>query len=161
MARSAGRAIGVEIVEDAVDAARKNAALNGLDNCEFIAGDVLKVMPAIKSGELLGCDAADDGVMTGNDSGDADASEKPAGVVPVAPDVIVVDPPRAGIHPKVLPMIAEYGVDEILYISCNPKTMCKDLAVLQEHGYSAEYMKPYDNFPMTKHVECVVLLAKV
>lgn len=160
MARSAGRAVGVEIVEDAVDAARKNAALNGLENCEFIAGDVLKVLSAIKSGELLGCNAADDGLMTSNDSDDADTSEKPAGAVPVTPDVIVVDPPRAGIHPKVLPMIAEYGVDEILYISCNPKTMCKDLAVLQEYGYRVKYMKPYDNFPMTKHVECVCLLAK-
>ena len=160
MARSAGRAVGVEIVEDAVDAARKNAALNGLENCEFIAGDVLKVLPAIKSGELLGCNAADDGLMTSNDSDDADTSEKPAGAVPVTPDVIVVDPPRAGIHPKVLPMIAEYGVDEILYISCNPKTMCKDLAVLQEYGYRVKYMKPYDNFPMTKHVETVVLLSR-
>ena len=74
------------------------------------------------------------------------------------PDVIVVDPPRAGIHPKVLPMIAEYGVDEILYISCNPKTLCKDLKVLQDCGYYVQYMKPYDNFPMTKHVETVCLL---
>lgn len=138
MAKSAGRAVGVEIVEEAVDAAKENAALNGLDNCEFIAGDVLKVLPAIKSGELTG----EDGSI-------------------LSPDVIVVDPPRAGIHPKVLPMIADYGVDEILYISCNPKTMCMDMKVLQEYGYQVKYMKPYDNFPMTKHVECVCLLSKV
>ena len=135
MARNAGLVVGIEIVEEAVAAAKENAALNGLDNCEFIAGDVLKVLPAIKSGEVTGKE----------------------GVV-LMPDVIVVDPPRAGIHPKVLPMIAEYGVDEILYISCNPKTLCKDLKVLQDCGYYVQYMKPYDNFPMTKHVETVCLL---
>lgn len=138
LAKSAGRVIGVEIVEEAVAAAKENAALNGLDNCEFIAGDVLKVLPAIKSGEVTGKE----------------------GVV-LMPDVIVVDPPRAGIHPKVLPMIAEYGVDEILYISCNPKTLCKDLKVLQDCGYYVQYMKPYDNFPMTKHVETVVQLVNI
>ena len=125
MAKTAGKAIGVEIVEEAVEAAKENAAANGLDNCTFIAGDVLKVLPGL--------------------------DEKP--------DVIVVDPPRAGIHPKVLPMIAEYGVDEILYISCNPKTMCSDLKVLQGFGYNISYMKPFDNFPMTKHIESVVLMS--
>ena len=126
LAKKAKKAVGVEIVEDAVKSARENAVLNGLENCEFICGDVLKVLP--------------------------DLEEKP--------DVIVVDPPRAGIHPKVLPMLAGYGTDEILYISCNPKTLFPDLAVLQEYGYRVKYVKPYDNFPMTKHVECCSLLVK-
>ena len=126
LAGKAKKAIGVEIVQDAVDSAVDNAKMNGLENCEFICGDVLKVLPSLY--------------------------EKP--------DVIVVDPPRAGIHPKVLPMIASYGTDEILYISCNPKTLFSDLAVLKEHGYAVKYVKPYDNFPMTKHCEAVTLLSR-
>ena len=126
LAQKAKKAVGVEIVQDAVDSAIANAELNGLENCEFICGDVLKVLPSLTD----------------------------------KPDVIVVDPPRAGIHPKVLPMIASYGTDEILYVSCNPKTLFPDLAVLQEYGYRVKYVKPFDNFPMTKHVECVVLMSK-
>ena len=126
LAQKAKKAVGVEIVQDAVDSAIANAELNGLENCEFICGDVLKVLPSLTD----------------------------------KPDVIVVDPPRAGIHPKVLPMIASYGTDEILYVSCNPKTLFPDLAVLQEYGYRVKYVKPYDNFPMTKHVEAVTLLSR-
>ena len=106
---------------------RENEVLYGLENREFICGDVLKVLPGLE--EKL--------------------------------DVIVVALPRAGIYPKILPMLAGYGTDEILYISCNPKTLFPDLAVLQEYGYRVKYVKPYDNFPMTKHVECVVLMSKV
>lgn len=80
--------------------------------------------------------------------------------VTAKPDIIVVDPPRAGIHPKALKKILAYGVKEILYISCNPKTLTHDLAVAQEFGYGIEVLKSYDNFPFTKHVECVCLLSK-
>lgn len=97
MALRAGHATGVEIVEEAVEAACKNARLNGLDNCDFIAGDVLKVLQSSKEGE-------------------GPLSEKPG--------VIVLDPPRAGIHMKALDLIAAYGMDQLLYISCQPKTLC-------------------------------------
>ena len=126
MALKAREVVGVEIVEEAVEAARENAALNGLDNCEFFAGDVYKVLEGT---EL----------------------EKP--------DVIVVDPPRAGIQPKALDKIISYGVDEILYVSCGPKTLAQNLAYFEEFGYRVRYLKPFDNFPFTKHVENIVLLS--
>ena len=125
LARSARRVVGVEIVEEAVESARENAKLNNLENCEFIAGDVFKVLDSL--------------------------DEKP--------DVIVVDPPRPGIQGKALGKIASYGVEEILYISCNPKTLCMDLARFKEYGYEVEYMKPYDNFANTRHVETIVFLS--
>ena len=127
MALRAAEVLGVEIVEEAVEAARENAELNGLTNCEFFAGDVYKVL----EGEEL---------------------EKP--------DVIVVDPPRAGIQPKALDKIISYGVKEILYISCGPKTLTQNLAYLEHFGYHAVYLKPFDNFPFTKHIECICLLRK-
>ena len=127
MALKAREVLGVEIVEEAVEAAKENAALNGLDNCEFFAGDVYKV-------------------LEGQDF------EKP--------DIIVVDPPRAGIQDKALDKIISYGVDEILYISCNPKTLAQNLAYLEYNGYKTEYLKPFDNFPFTKHIESICLLRK-
>lgn len=127
LALHASQVIGVEISEEAVEAARENARLNGLDNCRFVAGDVLKVLD--------------------------DIADKP--------DVIVVDPPRSGINPKAMRKILNYGVEEILYISCNPKTMAENLVVATESGYVISKIKAYDNFPMTGHVECVVLMSRV
>ncbi len=75
------------------------------------------------------------------------------------PDVIVVDPPRAGISDKSLAKIASYGVPEILYISCNPKTLVKNMEGLSRLGYTADRVYPYDNFPLTRHVECVCLMS--
>jgi tRNA/tmRNA/rRNA uracil-C5-methylase (TrmA/RlmC/RlmD family) len=123
----AKKVVGVEIVEEAVSAARENANHNGLTNCEFIAGDVLKVID--------------------------DITEKP--------DVIILDPPRDGIHPKALTKIIDFGVDRIVYISCKPTSLVRDLEVLQEKGYKLEKVCAVDMFPQTVHVECVVLLSKV
>lgn len=125
LARKAKYVTGVELVEEAVEAAEENARLNGLDNCRFIAGDVFKVLP--------------------------DIGEKP--------DVIVVDPPRMGIQEKAMDLIIEQGVDQILYISCNPKTLVANLDYFTHHGYRVESLKAYDNFPCTKHVEAVCLLS--
>ena len=121
----ARKVIGVEIVEEAVEAAKENAALNGLDNCEFIAGDVLKVID--------------------------DIEEKP--------DYIILDPPRDGIHPKALQKIIDYGVQNIVYISCKPTSFARDLAVFQERGYELKRVSNVDLFPETVHVETVVLLS--
>lgn len=122
----ARKVIGVEIVEEAVEAAKENAALNGLDNCEFIAGDVLKVID--------------------------DIEEKP--------DYIILDPPRDGIHPKALQKIIDYGVKNIVYISCKPTSFARDLAVFQERGYELKRVSNVDLFPETVHVETVVLLSQ-
>lgn len=126
MAPAAGKVIGVEIVEEAVEAAKKNAAANGLDNCEFIAGDVLKVLDEVE--------------------------EKP--------DMIILDPPRDGIHPKALPKIIAYGVEHIVYISCKPTSLVRDLEVFLENGYRVDKAVAVDQFPWTANVETVVLLYK-
>jgi len=127
LAPAAKKVIGVEIVEEAVLAARENAALNGLHNCEFIAGDVLKVLDEI--------------------------AEKP--------DVIVLDPPRDGVHPKAIQKIIDYGVDHILYISCKASSLARDLAVFIGRGYEAVRCVPIDQFPWTTGVETVCLLSKL
>ena len=126
LAPVAKKVIGVEIVEEAVEAARENAALNGLDNCEFIAGDVLKVIDEIE--------------------------EKP--------DIIVLDPPRDGIHPKAIEKIIAYGVDEIVYISCKPTSLVRDLEIFQARGYEVSKAVAVDQFPGTLHVEVCCLMSR-
>ena len=118
--------VGVEIVEEAVCAAKENAVLNGLDNCKFIAGDVLKVLDEIE--------------------------EKP--------DYIILDPPRDGIHPKAIGKIIEYGVENMVYISCKPTSLARDLQIFMGRGYRVEKICCVDMFPNTYHVETVVLLSK-
>ena len=126
LALKAKEVLGIELIEEAVEAAKVNAAGNGLENCKFIAGDVFEVLKNVE--------------------------EKP--------DVIVVDPPRVGIQPKALDKIIGYGVKEIVYISCNPKTLVENLKYMDYYGYKCRYLKPFDNFPMTKHVETVCLLSR-
>ncbi len=79
--------------------------------------------------------------------------------IPEKPDVIVVDPPRVGIHDKAVAMLCRYGIDEIVYVSCNPKTLCINLDSFRANGYEIKSIRAYDNFPMTKHVEAVCLLS--
>ena len=117
---------GVEIIEEAVEAANENAKLNGLTNCNFIAGDVAKVITELKG----------------------------------SPDLIILDPPRSGVHPKALEYVTKFNAKEIIYVSCNPKTLVTDLAYLEAHGYKIEKTKLMDMFPMTPHVETVVKLSK-
>lgn len=126
LAAVAKEVIGVEIVEEAVLAAEENARLNGIGNCRFIAGDVLKVLDEIQ--------------------------EKP--------DFIVLDPPRDGIHPKALPKILEYGVEKMVYISCKPTSLARDLEMFLEKGYRVEKVCCVDQFCQTVHVETVVLLSQ-
>ena len=125
LAPVAKQVIGVEIIEEAVEAAKENAAHNGLSNCKFIAGDVFKVLDEIE--------------------------EKP--------DVIVLDPPRDGIHPKALPKILDYGVDKIVYISCKVTSLARDLEMIQARGYEVVKSVAVDQFCQTVHVETVVLLS--
>lgn len=126
LAPVAKEVIGVEIVEEAVEAAKENAAHNGLTNCRFIAGDVFKVLDEIE--------------------------EKP--------DVIVLDPPRDGIHPKALPKILDYGVDKIVYISCKVTSLARDLEMIQARGYKVVKAVAVDQFVNTVHVEAICLLSR-
>lgn len=125
MASAAGKVVGVEIVEEAVEAAKRNALENGISNCEFIVGDVLKVLDELE--------------------------EKP--------DLIILDPPRDGIHPKALPKIISYGVERIVYISCKPTSLVRDLEVLLQEGYAVEKAVAVDQFPWTANVETIVMLS--
>lgn len=77
------------------------------------------------------------------------------------PDVIVVDPPRVGMMPDAVDKISSYGVQQIVYVSCNPKTLVKNLVQFRDNGYEIKYVKPFDNFPMTKHVETICLMSRV
>lgn len=124
MAPVAKKVIGVEIVEEAVVAARENAKQNGLENCEFIAGDVLKVLDEIE--------------------------EKP--------DFIILDPPRDGVHPKALSRIIGYGVEKLVYISCKPTSLARDLEIFIANGYEVQRCVPVDQFPWTTGIETVCLL---
>lgn len=126
LARRASEVIGIDIVEEAVDAAKAAAKENRLNNCRFIAGDCFKVL-----------DSIDD-----------------------KPDVIVVDPPRVGISTDAMDKIISYGVDQIVYISCNPKSLADNLYYMQYYGYDIVSIKPFDNFPGTKHVETVCLMSR-
>ena len=127
LAPVAKQVIGVEIIEEAVEAAKENAERNGLHNCRFIAGDVFKVLDEIE--------------------------EKP--------DVIVLDPPRDGIHPKALPKILDYGVENIVYISCKATSLARDLEMIQARGYRVVKCTAVDQFCQTVHVEVVCLLSKL
>ena len=127
MAPVAKTVIGIEIVEEAVEAAKENARMNGLDNCEFIAGDVLKEVEQLK----------------------------------VKPDLIILDPPRDGIHPKAIHKIIDFKPEKFIYVSCKPTSLVRDLPIFEERGYKVEKVKCMDMFPHTPHVETVVLLSRV
>lgn len=126
LAPVAKQVIGVEIVEEAVAAARENAQLNGLRNCEFIAGDVWKVLDGIGQ----------------------------------RPDFIVLDPPRDGLHPKALERIVRYGVDRMVYVSCKPTSLARDLEILQARGYTAERICCVDMFPFSANIETICKLVR-
>ena len=124
LAPSVKQVTGVEIVAEAVEAARENAAANGLTNCTFIADDVLKALDSLPN-----------------------------------PDVIILDPPRDGVNPKALRKIIDYGVEHMIYVSCKPESLARDMAMLQEAGYRLIRATAVDQFPWTKNVETVCLLS--
>jgi len=119
---AAGRVYGVEIVEEAVAAARENAALNGLSNCCFLAGDVLKKLEEL----------------------------------PEPADYIVLDPPRDGVNPKALSKLLRSGARRMVYVSCKPSSLARDLPLLRLGGYEAEKMVLADLFPRTDNIECAM-----
>lgn len=127
LSKMAGKLIGVDVVEDAIKDARENAALNTIDGAEFFAGDVIKI-----------CN---------------DAFFEQHG----RPDVIITDPPRAGMHEKLILKLLEIGAPTLVYVSCNTATQARDIGLLSER-YRVDKIQPVDMFPHTHHIECVVLL---
>lgn len=123
------KVVGIELIEEAVENARANADANGVENCEFVAGDMLHVF-------------------------DGDFMQRHG-----RPDVLVVDPPRAGLHPKVVERLAEHGPQRFVYVSCNPQTQARDVDLLRD-AYAIEEVQPVDMFPHTHHVESVIKLRR-
>lgn len=120
------KVVGIELIEEAVAAANENAKRNHLENCTFIAGDVLQKVDELED----------------------------------KPDLIIVDPPRDGIHPKAIGKIIGFGAPEIVYVSCKPTSLARDLEIFQQEGYKVEKVKLMDMFPRTVHVETVVHLSR-
>ena len=127
VSKNAKKIIGVEVIEDAIKDAKENAALNNITHAEFFAGDVIKICND-EFFELHG-----------------------------KPDVVITDPPRAGMHEKLVIKLLEMAAPKIVYVSCNTATQARDLGLLAEK-YTIEKIQPVDMFPHTHHIECVVLL---
>ena len=127
MATKAKKVYGIEIVAEAIDKAKENAAFNKLDNCHFIAGDVMVEVDNLKE----------------------------------QPDIIVLDPPRDGIHPKAIQKIINFNAKELLYISCKPTSLTRDLPIFETAGYKVDNVLCVDMFPQTPHVETVVKMHKI
>lgn len=130
VAANAKKVVGVEYIEAAVEDARKNAARNNIGNCSFFAGDMKDLL---------------------NDDFVAEHGR---------PDVVITDPPRAGMHPDVVEMLCRLGAPRIVYVSCNVATQARDLDLMREHYRLVKY-QPVDMFPQTAHVENVALLEKI
>lgn len=129
LAESAGNILGIEVVESAVEDARKNARLNRLSNCEFESGDVVEELEAvITSGTVI--------------------------------DLIVLNPPRKGCEEKVLKQVALIAPPKIIYVSCSPSSLGRDLSILHPLGYNCLAIHPVDMFPQTTHVESVAILER-
>lgn len=135
MAEDAGELIGIEIIDSAVECARYNATLCGKENAYFYTGDA-------KNAEAL-----------------LENAEKEMGKK-ISPDVIILDPPRAGCDEKLTEYVASLSPKRIVYISCNPTTLARDVKRFRIMGYNTEEVKPFDMFPMTGHVESVVCLTR-
>jgi 23S rRNA (uracil1939-C5)-methyltransferase len=127
VSRLAKKIIGVEVIAEAIEDAKVNAALNNIEHAEFFAGDVIKI--------------CDDEFFAKHGR----------------PDVVITDPPRAGMHEKLVNKLLEIAAPKIVYVSCNTATQARDLGLLSEK-YSVEKIQPVDMFPHTHHIECVVLL---
>jgi 23S rRNA (uracil1939-C5)-methyltransferase len=129
VSRQAGKVVGIELIKEAIDDAIENAARNNVNNAQFFAGDVV--------------DICDDAFFARHGQ----------------PDVVITDPPRAGMHEKLVHKLLEIAAPRIVYVSCNPATQARDLALL-DAMYSVKRIQPVDMFPHTHHIENVVLLEK-
>lgn len=127
MAPYAKEVYGIEIVEEAVQAAKENASMNNIQNAQFIAGDVEKILDK----------------LINNDK--------------IVPDIVMIDPPRKGLDKKSVNNILKISPKRLVYISCNPATLVRDLSAFED-VYEVKLLKPVDMFPFTSHVECVSLL---
>ncbi len=136
LAPFAHKVIGIELQADAVENARRNATLNGITNIEFFVGDVGKVLASPEFSEAL----------SGNPN------------ILKTPDIIIIDPPRSGLMANALAHLEMLNAPRIVYVSCNPKSLARDLRLLRDLGYSFDHIQPIDMFPQTYHIENIVVL---
>ena len=162
LAKKAGQVYGVEIVPQAIEDARRNAALNGITNAQFFVGKAEEVLPAFYGGTLSGQEAASDSAEISL-SGEQPPTPEPTAQRTDAdmrhPDVIVVDPPRKGCDAACLDTMLKMQPDRIVYVSCDSATLARDLRILCDGGYELRRVRPVDQFGHTVHVETVVLLS--
>ena len=130
MAKDCGQLIGVEIIDDAVNDARENAAANGVGNARFICADAPEAAKKLKQ----------EGI---------------------APDVVILDPPRKGCGEELVKTVGEMNPKRVVYVSCDPATLARDLKVFEQNGYKTIEITPVDMFPRTSHVETVTLIIRV
>ena len=138
LAKKAKQVYGVEIIPQAIEDARNNAKINGIENAEFYVGKAEEVLPQYY----------------------ADYEREHGGEKAHA-DVIVVDPPRKGCEESLLQTMVDMQPERIVYVSCDSATLARDVKVLREKGYEIERVRAVDQFPHTVHVETVVLMSKV
>ncbi len=153
LARHAAEVVGIESIEPAVLDARRNAARNGILNARFACGDaraVLRMWAHARAGKAPS--------PATERARDHKAPLDPEAYLPFSPDVVLVDPPRAGLHERVIERVAELRPARVVYVSCNPATLARDLALFARAGYRTMHVRPFDMFPHTPHVECVATL---
>jgi 23S rRNA (uracil1939-C5)-methyltransferase len=153
LARHAAQVVGIEAVAPAVDDARRNAARNGITNARFACGDARAVLRAWAHARAGRATTPEQARLR-----DAKAPLDPEAYRPFAPDVVLVDPPRAGLHERVIERVAELAPGRVVYVSCNPATLARDLALFARAGYATSRVRPFDMFPPAPHVECVATL---
>ena len=149
LAKNARKVYGVEIVPQAIEDAKNNAAINGIDNAEFFVGKAEEVVPHFY--EEMARLAADTS---------ATEAQREEAKKSITPDVVVVDPPRKGCDESLLDTIVKMSPERIVYVSCDSATLARDLGLLAAKGYKTVKVQPVDQFSHTVHVETVVLLSK-
>ena len=135
MADSVGELVGIEIVDSAVECAKDNAKATGVENAHFFTGDATETERLLANAER-------------------ELGRK------LAPDIVILDPPRAGCDEKLVRFVSTLNAKRIVYISCNPKTLARDVVIFRECGYDTDTVYPFDLFPCTGHVESVVCLTR-
>ncbi len=150
-AKRASHAVGIEEVAPAVEDARKNAEINGITNVSFIDGQAERVLPALSQGVSNMRDSRGRTMRKARFGRPGRSS----------PGVVILDPPRAGAEERALTAISKFNPRSIVYVSCNPATLARDLITLGALGWKPTYCQPIDMFPMTPHVETVCLMSKV
>ena len=149
LAKKAKKVYGVEIVPQAIEDARNNAKINGIENAEFFVGKAEEVVPEFYEKMLR---------LSQDDS--VSDEERQAALDSINPKVVVVDPPRKGCDESLIDTLVKMSPQRIVYVSCDSATLARDLGILENKGYRTIKVQPVDQFSHTVHVETVVLMSK-